>query len=93
MTLLDGEGHKGWRDPNLPPCTKAREAYFADFAQEMQKSVHVPLMVTGGFRSHAAMTEALESGAANIIGLGRSMCVMTNAPKRLLEEGLDVLPR
>ncbi|MGB5723916.1 MAG: NADH:flavin oxidoreductase, partial [Parasphingorhabdus sp.] len=31
-------------------------------------------------------------GAADLIGLGRPMCVMTDAPKQLLE-GLEALPR
>jgi hypothetical protein len=58
----------------------------------MQASVSVPLMVTGGFRTRAAMEQALADGAADLIGLGRPMCVMTDAPKQLLA-GRDELPR
>jgi len=49
-------------------------------------------MVTGGFRQRAAMEQALDSGGADIIGLGRPMCVMTDAPSQLMA-GLGELPR
>ena len=38
------------------------------------------------------MEQALETGSADVIGIGRPMCVMTDAPKQLLA-GLDELPR
>ena len=41
-------------------------------------------MVTGGFRRRDAMEAALASGAADVIGLGRPMCVDTDAPAALL---------
>ncbi|MEZ5568085.1 MAG: NADH:flavin oxidoreductase/NADH oxidase family protein [Halioglobus sp.] len=72
--------------------TLQREAYFVDFALAMQEKVSIPLMVTGGFRSRGAMQQALASGGADLIGLGRPLCVMTDAPARLLE-GLTALPR
>jgi len=49
-------------------------------------------MVTGGFRQRAAMLQALKSGSADLIGLGRPMCVLTDAPK-LIIDGLEQLPR
>ncbi|MDO7636609.1 MAG: NADH:flavin oxidoreductase/NADH oxidase family protein, partial [Porticoccaceae bacterium] len=55
--------------------TQLREAYFVDFALAMQAKVTIPLMVTGGFRQRAAMEQALASGSADLIGLGRPMCV------------------
>ncbi|MEZ5710135.1 MAG: NADH:flavin oxidoreductase/NADH oxidase family protein [Blastomonas sp.] len=77
---------------NVAASTAAREAYFVDFAKAMQAEVSVPLMVTGGFRSRAAMELALGDGAADLIGIGRPMCLMTDAPRKLLE-GADSLPR
>lgn len=71
--------------------TMEREAYFVDFALAMQKHVSIPLMVTGGFRRAETMRYAIESGAADLIGLGRPMCVMTDAPNKLLA-GTDSLP-
>ncbi|WP_417622040.1 NADH:flavin oxidoreductase/NADH oxidase family protein [Parasphingorhabdus sp.] len=90
--LMGADGIEEKEDQNIAPSTKAREAYFVDFAKAMQDAVKVPLMVTGGFRTRAAMSAALESGAADLIGLGRPMCVMTDAPRQLLE-GLETLPR
>jgi len=72
--------------------TLMREAYFVDFALAMRDKIKVPLMVTGGFRRRAAMQQAIETGSADVIGIGRPMCVMTDAPNQLLS-GLQELPR
>jgi hypothetical protein len=77
---------------NVASSTAAREAYFVDFAKAMKAVVRIPLMVTGGFRSRAAMEQALQTGAADVIGLGRPMCVMPDGPKQLMA-GLAELPR
>lgn len=90
--LMGMEGVEAEEKQDVAPSTAAREAYFVDFARAMQDRVSVPLMVTGGFRTRAAMEQALETGAADVIGLGRPMCVMTDAPARLLD-GLEALPR
>ena len=66
-------------EQEVKASTVAREAYFVDFALAMQEEVSIPLMVTGGFRRKQAMEEALANGA-DIIGIGRPMCVMTDAP-------------
>lgn len=90
--LMGVEGMEEEEPQNVAPSTAAREAYFVDFAKAMQQQVKVPLMVTGGFRTRAAMEQALETGAADVIGLARPMCVLTDAPRQLLE-GRDALPR
>ena len=72
--------------------TRAREAYFVDFAEAMRRELSIPLMVTGGLRRRDAMNSALESGCADMVGIGRPMCVVTDAPAQLLS-GLDELPR
>jgi 2,4-dienoyl-CoA reductase-like NADH-dependent reductase (Old Yellow Enzyme family) len=90
--MMAGEGMEEEAAQNVAPSTAAREAYFVDFAKAMQEAVSIPLMVTGGFRTRFAMEQALEMGAADVIGLGRPMCVQTDAPARLLE-GAEELPR
>lgn len=90
--LLGVEGVEEQEDQFVKESTRAREAYFVDFAQAMQEKVAVPLMVTGGFRRRDVMEQVVDEGSADLIGLGRPMCVMTDAPKQLLE-GLDELPR
>ncbi len=76
---------------NVAQSTLQREAYFVDFAVAMQKAVSIPLMVTGGFRSRTAMEQAISSGAADLIGLGRPLCYQPDGPKKLLA-GADALP-
>ncbi len=99
--LLDIEGIEEVEDQHVAQSTLAREAYFVDFAVAMHQKVKIPLMVTGGFRRRDAMEQALSSGAADLIGLGRPMCVDTDAPAKLMagaeelnryEEQLSLFP-
>ena len=90
--LLGIDGMEEEENQNIPASTLMREAYFVDFAVAMRKELKIPLMVTGGFRQSIAMKQAIESGGADVIGLGRPMCVMTDAPNQLLN-GIDELPR
>ncbi len=64
--------------------TVRREAYFLEYAQLIKQAAPVPIMLTGGFRSKAAMEAALGEGACDVVGLGRPMCVDTDLPNRLL---------
>jgi 2,4-dienoyl-CoA reductase-like NADH-dependent reductase (Old Yellow Enzyme family) len=90
--LLGMEGLEAEEPQVVAETTLAREAYFVDFAKAMKNELTIPLMVTGGFRTASAMEQAPKSGAADVIGLGRPMCVMPEAPKRLLG-GMAMLPR
>ncbi len=76
---------------NVVRSTLEREAYFIDFAVAMKRAISIPLMVTGGFRTRAAMEQAISLGAADLIGLGRPLCYQPDGPKRLLA-GADELP-
>jgi 2,4-dienoyl-CoA reductase-like NADH-dependent reductase (Old Yellow Enzyme family) len=64
--------------------TRAREAYFIEFAEKVRAVVPVPLMVTGGFRSVAGMNAALRSGAVDVVGVARLMAIDPDAPAALL---------
>jgi 2,4-dienoyl-CoA reductase-like NADH-dependent reductase (Old Yellow Enzyme family) len=90
--LLGIEGMEAEEPQHVAQSTLQREAYFVDFAQAMQSAVSIPLMVTGGFRTRAAMEQALSSGAADVIGLGRPLCYEPGCPRRLLDGASD-LPR
>ena len=89
--LLGIAGMEPVEQPGVAASTLAREAYFVDFAQAMQASLKVPLMVTGGFRTRAAMEEALQQGAAAVVGLGRPLCAQPGGAARLLA-GADSVP-
>ena len=90
--LLGISGLEEEEEQNVAQSTLMREAYFVDFAVAMGDKVKVPLMVTGGFRRREVMQQAVDTGSADVIGIGRPMCVMTDAPKQLLS-GLPGLPR
>jgi 2,4-dienoyl-CoA reductase-like NADH-dependent reductase (Old Yellow Enzyme family) len=90
--LLGMEGIEEEEQQNVAPSTLKREAYFVDFAKAMRNELQIPLMLTGGFRTKAAMRQALESGAVDVIGLGRPMCYQPDAPGRLLR-GVATVPR
>ena len=90
--LLGIEGLEAEEPQAVAETTLAREAYFVDFAKAMKDELKIPLMVTGGFRSASAMDQALKSRAADVIGLARPLCTMTDAPKRLLG-GMAMLPK
>lgn len=68
----------------LADSTRAREAYFLEFAEQVRAVSSVPLMVTGGFRSGAAMQAALTAGAVDVIGLARPLALEPDLPRRLL---------
>jgi len=69
--------------------TIAREAYFLEFAEQVATEVATPIMLTGGFRSHAAMTAAVRSGAVDLVGLARPITYEPDLPRRLLAGTTD----
>jgi 2,4-dienoyl-CoA reductase-like NADH-dependent reductase (Old Yellow Enzyme family) len=66
--------------------TLKREAYFLDYAEKVRHVTDTPLVVTGGFRSARGMTAALQSGAADMIGLARPLAVDPQLPAKVLAE-------
>jgi 2,4-dienoyl-CoA reductase-like NADH-dependent reductase (Old Yellow Enzyme family) len=64
--------------------TLAREAYFLEFAERARAATKIPLMVTGGFRTPAAMEAAVASGAVDVVGLARPMAMDPELPRRVL---------
>ena len=82
------------KSEDLAAGSAAREAYFLDYAQRIRQELgDVPLMVTGGFRSRAAMVEAVESGALDVVGLARPLCVDPDLPRGLLDGSAEEATR
>ena len=69
-----------------------REAYFLDYARGVKAALDIPVMATGGFRSRAAMTRALETGGADIIGMARPFIAAPDFPARRLSGEIDSAP-
>lgn len=70
---------------NVRASTLAREAYFLDYATRIRQATRIPIMLSGGFRSRAAMDEALAADVCDVIGIGRPLCVDTDLPNRLID--------
>lgn len=85
--LIGAEGRAEDAVP-LRASTRAREAYFLDYATAVRRIARMPLMVTGGFRSRLAMETALD-GDCDVIGIGRPLCVQPDFPRRLLAREVD----
>lgn len=65
--------------------TRAREAYFMDFAERVRSHIpNTPLVVTGGFRTYAGMKDALDTGSLDFVGIARLLAVEPSVSKRLL---------
>ncbi len=80
--------------PEEARSTREREAFFLTYAQTIRSELQgIPLMVTGGFRSRAAMAESLEAEELEMVGLARPLCVDPAVPKALIDGDLDEAPR
>ena len=77
---------------NVAASTRAREAYFIDYAAQIAKVAKMPLMVTGGFRTRTGMEEAIASGACSVVGVGRPLCGDPLSVKRLMSGETTSLP-
>lgn len=55
--------------------TKKREAFFIEFAEALKPVIQrATICVTGGFRSKAAMEQAISEGSTDLVGLARPLC-------------------
>lgn len=70
----------------MKESTLKREAYFLEYAEKVRAVTNTPLAVTGGFRSAKGMTDALQSGATDFIGVARTMAFQPDFPNRLLSD-------
>ncbi|NMP15001.1 NADH:flavin oxidoreductase/NADH oxidase family protein [Thalassotalea sp. Y01] len=72
--------------------TIKREAYFLDYMEKVRKLVNTPLVVTGGFRSGAAMNHAIASGATDFVGIARTTVVDPEFPNKLIADNNHAMP-
>jgi len=89
--MMDMDGLTPREEPKQQ-STRAREAYFVQLAKALLAGRTPPLMVTGGFRSLAAMEDAVASGIS-LIGVGRPLCAEPNCVADLLAGASEELPR
>jgi 2,4-dienoyl-CoA reductase-like NADH-dependent reductase (Old Yellow Enzyme family) len=79
-------------DASTRASTRAREAYFLNYADSIAKVATMPVMITGGLRTVAGMTDALADGKIALVGVARPMCGDPVSPKGLLEGRAQSLP-
>jgi len=78
------EGEDGRR-----PSTVRREAYFVAFAGAVKAVAAMPVMVTGGFRTAAGMSAALQAGELDLVGIGRPFIADPETGARLLSGEIE----
>jgi 2,4-dienoyl-CoA reductase-like NADH-dependent reductase (Old Yellow Enzyme family) len=79
-------------DASQRPSTRAREAYFLNYADSIAKAAKMPVMVTGGLRTSAGMADALADGRIAFLGIARPMCGDPESPRALLDGRAASLP-
>lgn len=70
----------------LRHSTRQREAYFMDFARKVRQQSKLPLMITGGFRSHAFCAEVLKNEELEMIGFARPYLIEPDFPRSFLQQ-------
>jgi len=85
-SMMGVRGTAGETPPPQPVAesTRLREAYFLEYSKAVRAVATMPVMITGGLRTRTAMNEILASGEADMIGLGRPVCVDTDLPAQLI---------
>lgn len=63
---------------------------FLDYAREVKARTHLPVLVSGGFRSSEAMEAVIEKGQADLVGLGRPFCHEPYLATQMLRAGSDL---
>lgn len=65
--------------------TKAREAFFLEFAKAIRhKFADLPLVVTGGFRTRTGMEAAVAEGGCDMVGIGRPAVINPSLPSNII---------
>lgn len=59
----------------------AREAYFLEFAEQIQAIAKMPIMVTGGIRRKVIAEQVLQNGVA-MVGMGTALAIQPDLPNR-----------
>ena len=90
--LLGISGLEPVFEDSVRESTRAREAYFFDYAVAASRVASMPLMVTGGFRSIQGMNEALSGGDVDMIGVARPLCVDPRFPAKILSGEIETAP-
>jgi len=82
IDLIDISGGTYFPGARSASDSAGRGPYFIDFARAARARTGKPLMVTGGFKTREQATDAVASGAADIVGLARALALDPALPNR-----------
>jgi 2,4-dienoyl-CoA reductase-like NADH-dependent reductase (Old Yellow Enzyme family) len=71
--------------------TQEREAYFLDYVKKVRKTLKVPLMLTGGFRTVSTMERAIAEGELDVIGIALPFTLYPDLANQIFEGTLTFL--
>ncbi|MDB4837673.1 oxidoreductase [Marinomonas sp.] len=68
--------------------------YFLAFAKKARQLTRIPLMLTGGFKTHHQVLDVIDSDIVDCVGLARAMIVNPSLPNAWLKgKGDPIFPR
>lgn len=65
--------------------TRKEPGYFGDVTEAAKKTLHIPVILTGGITDAEAAERLLEEGKADLIGVGRAILANSDWAKRAVE--------
>ncbi|GKT30583.1 NADH:flavin oxidoreductase, partial [Aduncisulcus paluster] len=80
VPAMEGVAHRG--------RAATEKGYFLNFATKVRAAVPIPLMLTGGLRTRAAMESAVAAGI-DVVGIARPMAFVPDYPARILSGELE----
>lgn len=86
IDLIDLSGGTYFPGAKNSSDSAASGPYFIDFARTAKQATDIPIMVTGGFKSRQQAAEAIETAAADMIGLARAMVLLPDLPNQWMTE-------
>lgn len=80
VPAMEGVAHRG--------RAATTQGYFLDFATKVRAAIAIPIMLTGGLRTRAAMENAVVAGM-DVVGIARPMAFVPDYPARILSGELE----
>lgn len=82
-----GRGVRDKTSTGKGQTTESREAFFLDFARQARKQFpDLILLLTGGFRTRNGIEGALNSGACDLVGIGRPAVLNPDFPRLMMDD-------
>lgn len=80
VDLIDISGGTYFPGAKAASDGAGRGPYFLEFAKRARNVTTKPLMLTGGFKTHAQAKDAVSSGVIDVVGLARALALEPSLP-------------